>query len=75
MVHISQTKAKKKALAAAVVVDSFGGFCKSRGNLCFCLLWAPFGFECSAPVIRQEFDPGREEWEIDKAKAFGRTHD
>ena len=34
-----------------------------------------FGFECSAPVIRQEFDPGREEWEIDKAKAFGRTHD
>ena len=47
----------------------------SLGNLCFCLLWAPFGFECSAPVIRQEFDPGREEWEIDKAKAFGRTHD
>ena len=35
----------------------------------------PFGFECWAPVIREEFDPGREEWEIDKAKAFGRTHD
>ena len=73
----SQTKANKKAIAAAAaaVAASVEAFV-SLGNLyCFCLFWAPFGFECSAPVIRQEFDPGREEWEIDKAEAFGRTHD
>ena len=49
-------------------------FCESRPISAF-VFCSPFGFECLAPVIRQEFDPGWEEWEIDKAKAFGRTHD
>ena len=50
------------------------GFWGSRPISAF-VFCPPFGFECWAPVIREEFDPGREEWEIDKAKAFGRTHD
>ena len=50
------------------------GFWGSRSISAF-VFCPPFGFECWAPVIREEFDPGREEWEIDKAKAFGRTHD
>ena len=73
MVYLKQ-KLKRKPLLLLLLWTLLEAFV-SLGNLCFCLLWAPFGFECSAPVIRQEFDPGREEWEIDKAKAFGRTHD
>ena len=74
MVYLKH-KLKRKPLLLLLLLWTLLEAFVSLGNLCFCLLWAPFGFECSAPVIRQEFDPGREEWEIDKAKAFGRTHD